>query len=272
MGDKQKEVTLNDLFQILTENKQKLDELVTDVGQIKKDLKVEKEKTRVLGDEMRVLKGKVETMTVEMAAAKKDIVDLKSNVNDREQYNRSWSVRITGLQVTKEDEEKLGVSRAVMKTAFDKLIKPILTAAKAKGAVETVPTAYHNCLENGHKIFRRPGRGRRGDDGDGDENPSPPQIIVRFCSRYIRNVVLMNKREAMPKPTMAEVTRGVQRYGLFEDLTARNYALLRAAIEDKRVKKVWTVDGRLKFTTEEDPDKVNFLGNAASLDEFFKSK
>ena len=130
--------------------------------------------------------------------------------NHREQYSRSWSLRISGLQVPREEIERLGRDRGVMKYVYDRLLKPILNAAKAKGDIETVPGAYHLLLENGHHVFTRQGRqgGVRGGEGgataEGEGRAHQiPQIIVRFCSRYMRNVVLRNKKASTP------VNRGI---------------------------------------------------------------
>ena len=101
---------------------------------------------------------KVAKLEKQLESLIKDMKYIKGSLNGREQYARGWSVRVFGLHVGAEEEKKLGKDRAVMKKAYDKIIKPILTEAKAKGEIETVPTAWYNVLENGHKLkpLKRP--------------------------------------------------------------------------------------------------------------------
>ena len=168
--------------------------LKDELTKIREDLGKEKEKEKREAVEARVQiveDGQVQLKN-QIKSLQDDVIFLKENVNDREQYARSWSIRITGLSVSKEDEVKLGKDSAVMKTAYDRVLKPLLNAAKAKGDITTVPTAYHLLLENGHYIHRRGGDkgaagGQREGGGEGVQHQIPP-IIVRFCSRHLRNL------------------------------------------------------------------------------------
>ena len=239
-------ITLEDLHDLVKSNQTILMELQA------KSVLVEK-----LTMEVSTLKSKVERLESEMK-------DVQSNVNDREQYARSWSVRINGLTVSKEEEEKLGKDRAAMKKAYDKILKPILAAAKEEGALESVPSSYYNLLENGHKLNynQRPGA-----------KTAPPAIIVRFSSRLMRNTVLRYKRKYMPAPTTAEVAAGTSRYSIHEDLTKVNHTLLRGLIADSRFAKCWSVDGKLRFTLAEDSgNRVHVVGSVhQSIDEIYSS-
>ena len=90
---------------------------------------------------------KVKEMEVKVERLMKDMKNLKGAVNDREQYARGWSVRVFGLNVSEDDEKKFGKDKAVMKKAYDRLIKPILNEAKLKGEIETVPAWYAAAIE-----------------------------------------------------------------------------------------------------------------------------
>ena len=62
----------------------------------------------------------------------------------------------------------------------------------------------------------------------------------------------------------------MKKYAIYEDLTAANYKLLKSAIEDKRILRAWTVDGKLRFVMEGDPGNVKTLGKHHTVEEFFK--
>lgn len=276
--ENEKEITLSDMYSFMQKQFGELNEKLTG---IQGDLKKVKENVDSLEEKVKVLEEEKAEMKADIVSLKESVVSLQGNVNDREQYARSWSLRITGLNVPKEDIEKLGTDRACMKYSYDKILKPILTAAKSKGQIETVPSAYHLLLENGHHVFpRRGGRGQAGQEGsqagagDGGEGmkPQAPQIIVRFCSRHMRNVVLRNKKLSTPSPTTAEVAAGVKRYGIYEDLTAANFKLLREAINDERVSKAWTIDGKLRFIEKDHPNSVKSLRPGLTIDQHFKPK
>ena len=69
-----------------------------------------------------------------------------------------------GLTIT-EAELEGGQEKAIMRKAYDKLIKPILTAAKTKGDIDSVPI-MHNLLEQGRFVSKAIVARRGG--------PSPP--------------------------------------------------------------------------------------------------
>ena len=91
---------------------------------------------------------------------------------------------------------RLGKDMAVIKWAYDRVLKPILTAAKAKGDMEMLRTAYHT-LEKGkwashHLRMKRWCR-------------------RSFSSRFLLNEVLNNKKTITPQSTDAEVAGGFNR-------------------------------------------------------------
>ena len=182
-----------------------------------------------------VLENKVE-------ALQKKVAELRGADNAREQYARGWCVRVFGLHVGDEEERKLGKDRAAMKKSFDKIIKPILTEAKAKGDIETVP-AWYNVLENGHKL-----KVRRGAADSQSKTTQPEPIILRFISKHMRNVVLRNKKDAIPKPSAAEVAEfGITKYRIAEDLTRQNFTLMQSLWASDKGSSAWSIDGKLQF-------------------------
>lgn len=192
--------------------------------------------------ELSSAKEELEGVKEELMSAKKELLDCKKRDNDREQYARCWSVRVFGLDVTKEEEDTHGKDAAVMRKAYNKIFKPVLTAAKSKGACESVP-GWQNLLGNGHKVGKPYMK-------DGIMQPSA--CIVRFSSRYMRNVFLRHKKEHMPSPTEDEKKAGVSKFFVTEDLTKANYDMLQKLIKETSVDKVWTIDGNIRFVTVAD--------------------
>jgi hypothetical protein len=168
----------------------------------------------------------------------KDTDDLKRTVNNLDQESRCKTVRIIGLTIPEADIKQFGQEKAIMKRAYDKLIKPILTAAKNKGEIETIPVLL-NVLEQG----RYAGRGAVDQQG----RPLPPICSVSFTNRYLRNVIMRYKKDNIPNPTDAERAAGITRFAIVEDLTGLNAKRLKEYRDDTRVSRAWTVDGRIRF-------------------------
>ena len=176
---------------------------------------------------------------------KKCLSDLDLYCNRNEQYNRNWSIRIHGLSVPSDLVKSSGADEACMITAYNAVIEPVLRRLTPKPEdlnvninwgpekLDSVPKCF-DLLSNGHFVGKQ-------------HNGLPRTIIIRFMSRYMRNLFLRNKREFMPKPTAAETTMGVKYYSAYPDLTARNHAYLMGLKKDSRVKAAWAFDGNLRF-------------------------
>ena len=161
MGDKNVEKMFKQLSELISSNHsdllQQVKEGSNNILKLEKRMKtLESKLSKVEELEKKVAELQVQVKEIDTVKDKVEKLekDLRGNLNDREQYSRAWSIRIFGLQVSAEDEENLGKDRAVMKKAYDKITKPILSAAKEKGEIETIP-AYYNVLENGHKLMTR---------------------------------------------------------------------------------------------------------------------
>jgi hypothetical protein len=180
------------------------------------------------------------TLQTQVSSIAKDVDQFKVTINNLDQESRGRTVRITGLSIPEADVKQLGQEKAIMKRAYDKLIKPILTSAKNKtpADVDSVPVLL-NVLEGGRFI----GKGYVDQQG----RTLPPAITVTFTNRYIRNVVMRLKKENTPDPTVAEKAAGIVRYSIAEDLTAINAKKLKEYRDNSSVHRAWTVDGRIRF-------------------------
>ena len=86
----------------------------------------------------------------------------------------------------------------------------------------------------------------------GQPPPAPSPIIVKFVSLAIRLAFLRNKRASLPAPSAAEIQAGVKRYSVVEDLTSTTYKKMRELADSLEVDKVWSIDGRLRYTVPGD--------------------
>ncbi len=112
--------------------------------------------------------------TIEALTA--DVRSLKDIVNHHEQQSRATSLRIFNFPGSCDET---GLATKV----YDRLLKPILAAAKAKGDLATLPQVG-NTIED---IYRA-GKFAAG------ANKPPPPIVVKLTSPTIRMALLRNKR------------------------------------------------------------------------------
>lgn len=157
------------------------------------------------------------------------IAFLENSLNDREQYARSWSMRVLNIKVPQDQETD---TRVVMQAVYRELFLPILDGAKSRNEFTTYPSC-EALIETAHIL---PGKG-----------PTKP-IIVRFYSRYWRSVIFRHRREFAPKETInqgGKVAR--QKFSIFEDLTKATFRQLQAIKKEERVQAAWTVNGTIKF-------------------------
>ena len=168
--------------------------------------------------------------------------DFELHRNKIDQHNRNWSVRIHGLSVPEDLVTTIGLKHACMITAYDTIIKPVLIKLTPKPKcfgdeivwgpekLANVPECF-NLLANGHFVGRQ-------------QHNLSRTIIIRFFSRYLKNLFLRNSRKYMPNPF----------FSVYPDLTYKNHHYLMAMKQDPRVKTAWSYEGHLKFTLNGHPD------------------
>ena len=127
-------------------------------------------------------------------------------------------------------------------SVYNRFLLPLLTKALDNNDISTIPPAT-NILDSCFRPYvSTPGK-------------QPPPVIIKLSSRQLKIAVMKNKRE-LPKPTAAETEAGITRFILVEDLTPDNHRTLAALSKSKLTDKVWSVDGRIKFTKANRPDVV----------------
>jgi len=166
----------------------------------------------------------------------KEVYDLKNTVNNREQDCRSLNIRIIGVPYS-EEEKAATDNKLLCKKVYDRILVPILTSAKAANIIDKIPS-ISNTIADCYRIgpLRIPGTG------------NPPHIILRFVDSTTRLAILKTKKTSTPKPNTTERDMGITRFIINEDLTPATYKKMLELKTQEEVEKVWTVEGRIRYT------------------------
>jgi hypothetical protein len=211
---------------------QKLDLLLEAVGNVlKSQANLEKLVSRVS-----TLEATVAAQQTHISSLTKEVRILKDQANTWDQMKRANTLCLFNFPCSDGDAN-------LTTKVYDRVLKPILVAAKAKGDISSVPNA-HNCLE---AIFRA---------GKPAPNKPPPPIIIKLTSHQLRLGILLNKKTSMPTTTEAEKSAGCRRFIIVEDLTPPTHKKLKELAEDDRVEKAWTVEGQIRFVLKEGDKSV----------------
>jgi len=168
----------------------------------------------------------------------KEVRELKTQLNIRDQQGRGKSLRLFGVPITPEEANSGPEAyKALSKRVYD-IIKPMLTAAKTKGELDTVPQ-LNTAVEDCYRVGRF-------------DQKTPPPIIINFTNRRVRMAVLRYKKLNTPSPSEDEKKSGAVKFSLVEDLTGPTYRKLKEIQQDVRVERAWTMDGSIRYTTSGD--------------------
>jgi hypothetical protein len=192
-----------------------------------------------------------------------EVETMKVTVNALEQDAKACLVRVSGLTVSDAEMQQHGYEKAIIKKVYDRIVKPILSAAKNNGDIESVPTML-NVLEQGY-VASRGGKDKQG-------RALPPILAVRFTNRFLRNTVMRLRREHMPSPSDAEKVAGIQRYYINEDLTVDVAKKVRELRAHEKVDRVWTIDGRIRFTMNGDNTIIKLPSPYVSIEKAVQQK
>ena len=190
-----------------------------------------------------------------VASQADEICHLKDCLNEREQYARSWSVRVLNIPLPAGQESN---TRVVMDTVYQRLLLPILEGARKEREINSIPSC-ESLLENAHIL---PGKG------------SNKPIIVRFFSRYWRSLIFKHRRNYAPREETTHSSstrrgaegderRGRLAYSFFEDLSKPTFRQLQAIKASKDVTSAWTVSGSIRFKIK---DNENIFKVSSLLD------
>jgi uncharacterized coiled-coil protein SlyX len=211
---------------------QKLDMLLAAMGTLlESQAKIEKLTTTVCS-----LETKVASQEVTITTMQKEMKRMKEQLNDYDQQSRTQFIRLFNFPMA-DDDTAADSGRALANRVYDRILKPIIVAAKAKNDITTVPQCA-NVIEDIYRV---------GKPSLKDGVQRPPPIIIRLCTKQLRLAILKNKKTSIPSPTTQERAAGIKRFVLVEDLTPHNYKKLSELLADDRIEKAWSVEGRLRF-------------------------
>ena len=134
---------------------------------------------------MSELEQKVSTLGITVSKQENEILGLKIQANNREITSRSSSARLVGHPVEDDESRSVDGGKAFIGRIFDKILKPILVVAKAKGEILQIPTAA-NAIESAYRA------------GKSVPGTRPPSVIINFVSRQLRLAILRHKKGNIP--------------------------------------------------------------------------
>jgi regulator of replication initiation timing len=216
------------------------------------------EENRKYKEEIKQLTIKVNTIEKDNMKTKKELRYVKESANRYELSARSLTVRFLGLPVSQEEATSSERNKVAVKNAYDRFLKPIFNAARAKGHITSVPQLT-TAISEGFRLNTN-AKDKRG-------NPYPAPLLIKFSDKTFRTAIFLCKREVLA--SLKE--EGGPIPIIVEDLTAATLAKMKELREDERIEKVWTTEGSIRFTLVADPEKVRkFPGAFTPLNEAIK--
>jgi len=216
------------------------------------------DENRKYKEEIKQLTIKVNTLEKDNKITKKELRQVKESANRYELSARSLTVRILGLPVSQEEANSSERNKVAVKNAYDRFLKPIFNAARAKGHITAVPQLT-TAISEGFRLNTN-AKDKRG-------IPYPAPLLIKFSDKTYRTAIFLCKREVLASLKEEGGTIPI----IVEDLTAATLAKMKELKEDERIEKVWTTEGSIRFTLVADPEKVRkFPGAFTPISEVLK--
>ena len=194
-----------------------------------------------LKDEVGNLSFTVGTHEDRITALEKDMSLQKEHSNFQQQQLRSLTLRLLNVPTT--TGEAANNFAGLREVIYSRFLHPLLSAAVSKKDITSIPEASA-ILESCFRPFP-PASGKQ-----------PPPVIIKLSSRKYKIAVMKNKKE-LPLPSSSETSGGITRFTLVGDLTPDNHRCLASLSKSSATAKVWSVDGRIKFTKTDKPNVVH---------------
>jgi len=248
---------------------QKLDFLMKMVVEITANTAATAQRISSLESSVASVETKVDTIDSAFAAYRKEtdarldalqqeLINVKISANNRDQLLRMKSVKLSGFPISDEEKNASDVEKFLAKRVYDKILLPILTAAKEDGALDSVPTLAKTIDEVRRINAWSPPSASGSVPGLGTKERAPPLVIVTLCSQPIRLAILRYKKENIPSPSSVDRSLGTKGFFISEDVTPTTAKLLRDLLADERVDRAWTVEGRIRFIRSGDKNRRIF--------------
>jgi len=210
---------------------QKLDMILTNLNSLSA-------KFDRLDNKVTALQTVSDTHSQAIADLQREVSSLKEAGNARDQASRGCVVRVFNIPVSV--DESADNNKVLAGKVYDRVFKPVLAAAKAKGDIAVLPQAS-TVIED---CFRTRAAG------------GVAPIIVRLSTSKLKTTIMRNKRENIPAPSRAEAAAGSLTPFVVEDLTPPTHQKMMEMKLDKRIAKIWTVEGQIRYTLVSAPAKV----------------
>lgn len=171
-----------------------------------------------------------------IASLEDQVFKLKEACNHRDQDSRNTVIRVFNFPVI--ESEVADGSKGLSTRIYDKVLKPILQAAKNKGEIAALPQLQTIMSE----CFRT----------RSTKTSAPPPVIFKFTSVNHKVAVMRNKRDNIPQLS------GPNSNPIFivEDLTPDTHQRMMELKLDRRIAKIWTVNGQIRLTLVASPLRV----------------
>jgi hypothetical protein len=195
-------------------------------------------------EENKLLKAELTEKNKLMGDMSAKINQLEFGLNRADQYQRSWSIQVTNIPLTAEEEAD---PSAVKRKVYDLALHPILAGARERGLIMAVPDA-DSLLEVAHVL------------------PAKAGTHKPIVTRNLRSICLRLRKEFAPRVAVSGRGGGSESgragpaargegpdghgkycFPLFEDLTRANFAKMRELSLHERVQSCWTINGQLRF-------------------------
>lgn len=224
-----------------------LDTIVAKLDDLGSKVSILTDTVNVLQSDIKANSGDIKELRRDFETFKSSTCDelraVKTTLNNRELQLRSSAIRLFNYPVLR--DEAGDNYKALQQRVYDRILRPLMTAAKGAGDLASVPQ-IQNTIESCYRVFQQE---------EHQDGKAPPPILIRLTSRQLKVSILKQRRQHMPQPTAAEKEKGAQRFVVVEDLTPPSYKLLKALQADERTEKVWTVNGQIHFSL---PKKTGF--------------
>jgi hypothetical protein len=156
----------------------KMDTVLSPLLKQSKQLSAYEEKISSLEVEIKNLRSAVNVLT-------REVNNLKTAVNNSDQLRRSNTIRLLGFSMSEDKAGAKNGSKPLATRVYDKVLKPILSAARAKGAIPSCASVIEECY--------------RGGKASSDKSkPSP--VVIKLCSKQFHLSIMCNKKAGMPAP------------------------------------------------------------------------
>ena len=216
----------------------KLDLILASVNNLNTSVNSLNSKFDKLEAKVTVIESKVATQDLVISDLQSQLTKLKTSCNIRDQESRSSVFHIFNFPTS--EAEVADGNKGLSSKIYEKVLKPIRTAAKNKGELAALPQ-LQTVMADWFRI--------RAPNHAAADSP-PPTVVFKLSSSLYKTVIMKNKKDNIPQVANSSPIF------ITEDLTPDTHRRMMDIKQDKRVAKVWTVNGQIRLTLHSAPSRV----------------